>query len=361
MKESVEAVTKPSEMGVWERVRNLFRSRGVAEFGVTTEAGKSIDAAVPTEVEEPGGVSTYFGIESGTSPETVQSTYLERLAALDFEVEGNPNLKRTFQSGIEGWQNSVNRLQLFRLAEQMNKSVEEVEALLQQRIEAVIERSHFFCATDSDVLINHILRNEKRYKSSFELGDSPKITYDYRGKVENRLFGFPLHDTIKGKRVKSKRPIYGYFSMNSDGVFNSTGTHPPWNHTHAYGRVAVKIKRPVAVQRATFSLADSYYIDPIFASPVALPHFSAVLHSEDEQRLEKIRDFLENPLEYKTFFGVCGGYTEVQYHGGLRVGDIESIHLSEGNGLDPREIFSVVAAVNKYNRTKLRKIAVVIY
>lgn len=54
-------------------------------------------------------------------------------------------------------------------------------------------------------------------------------------------------------------------------------------------------------------------------------------------------------------------YTEVQYHGGLTVEDIESVHLSTGNGLNQEEIDRVTAAVAAYNQETGGNILVVLY
>ena len=44
-----------------------------------------------------------------------------------------------------------------------------------------------------------------------------------------------------------------------------------------------------------------------------------------------------------------GNYIEAQYHGGLTLDDVESIHISPHNGMDEEEIAEIKEVVEEYN------------
>lgn len=304
--------------------------------------------------------------EPEESPKLPERTYLEQLAELDLDGKDNRYLKQTLHRRFEAWESNFRQAQLFALAEQMLMSEAQVEELLQQRIEEIIQQSQFFCAVSSYIFSKHIINRGRRFKSAVELYGSVFATIDptYRSRRETDLFGFPSFCTRQGELAKSSRPIYGYFSMDENGILNPQGKHPPRNCVSHYGRVSVKVKREVAMQRATVTLEDTYGIKNSPISPAMLPHFSAFFYfweHNPSHSLESIQAFLEEPLSNKALWKVCGSFTEVQYHGGLGVEDIESVHLSLGNGLTQDEIHQVVEAVEAYNQETGCNIPVVIY
>lgn len=308
------------------------------------------------------GNTVSVAIEPETPPELQVKTYGERMAQLDLVIEGNPYLKETLARRIEDWEQSPSaEAHLLQLARRMRLSVPEVESLCQKRIEELMHLSEFFCATRPNIVLDHILRGDERYKSQIELYDTGAVSGPwYRSSVENKVFGFPQYDTPEGKRGKSSRPIYGYFSLNENGILNHSGTHPPPNDVHFYGKVTVKIKPETAIKRATMCLVDSFATEAPLC-PVALPHYSALFHSSDNTEYWNIIDFLHKPVTHDTLWAIYNGYTEAQYHGGLTVDDIASVHLSPGNGLTQEELDGVAAAVEAYNRQTSSNIAVVMY
>lgn len=391
MSKSLEVSTTSRGGGFWGRVRDLFKSKKVENTETVVEFEELVDAGltdVMVESQEPvkdtesvelgPEALAHIGIgisvdpdedisehlEAGFQPDQFQIAYQKQLAELDLEVAGNPNLKVTLQRRIEEWEHGVGIEKLSALSEYMHKSVSEVRELLQQRMEEVVQQSHFFRATETDVFLTHIMSGDRRYKSVIELHHpDSELSYSYRGSVEEDLFGFPNIQSIDGRNARFSRPIYGYFSLDQNGILNEFGTNPPPNVTSEYGRVTVKVKREVVLARATMCLLDSYGSQDTPLSPVALPHYSALLHYWEGSPLilSKVKKFLEHPLNQSTLQTVCGSYTEVQYHGGLTVNDIESVHLSTGNGLDLEQINKVVAAVETYNRETGNNITVVIY
>lgn len=318
---------------------------------------------IESTVDLSGQTESTRHLEPIETHERVVKSYLGRLEELELEVPGNPLLKATIGKHVERWENYKRPDMLLELAIQMKRTVAEVENRCQRRMEELMQLSHFFRATEVDVFLNHIIGGERRYKSQFETHcSSGWLDFEFRSDVEEQLFGFPPHDCYEGDRAKSKRPIYGYFSLNENGVLNEEGRHPPKSEVSRYGSVTVKIKREVAERRATMTLDDSLgtYYSPV--CPIALPHFSALFFScYDEDTIDSIREFLEKPISYSTFWWIYGNYTEVQYHGGLSVDDIESVHLSRDNGLSQEEIDEITVAVETYNRESGNNISIVIY
>lgn len=412
MKESSEITATFKGSRLLTHVRRLFSPKGsdtseasteaVAEASLFVDPAESADPAIPVSGEtpsieispvsdisilddelDPGNHSLFTEpvvaptiavavdprdpkevLESEITPDRFGANFLDRLATLDLESPGNPHLITTLLSKFEYWEQNLKSHQLSALAEMMNTSESDVEERLQQRMEELMMKSHFFCATSTEVFINHILRGDRRFKNMIELlpvGSTYVPTR--RSDTEFKLFDFPVYGSPEGERVKSSRPTYGYFSLNSDGIMNASDSHPPPNSVKMFGRVTVKIKRGVAERRATMCLRDSYFVDaPI--SPVALPHYSVLFdywETNPSSGLNRAECFLERPLSNKTLSDICGAYTEVQFHGGLTVDDIESVHLSLGNELDQDGIDRVTAAVKAYNQETGNNIVVVIY
>lgn len=292
--------------------------------------------------------------------------YAARMERFEFGDVGNPYLKATIQERIERWENGIGQKQLSALAELMNKSIEEVEDLLQRKIEELMEKSQFFRATETDVFLRHIINGERRYKSQFETGRSNgSYLPSRRSEKEGELFGFPAHYSPEGLETVKYRPIYGYFSLDKNGILNDAGKHPPINSVSNYGSVTVKIKTEVAKQRTTMAFRDTLYMTNIPLTPVALPHYSAFFffRGTPEHRLKMLQAFLDEPIDNGTFSRMRSpfSYTEAQYHGGLSVDDIESVHLSLGNGLTQTEIDQVTVAIEAFNQETGNNIRAVIY
>lgn len=335
MKESAEETYDSKGVGLGERIRKLFVPESLV--------GAANESAETTEQQK--------------------RPYGDRLAELDFLGRENSRLKKHLARKISFWEKGMRTRKLCELSENMGLSEDEVALLCQERIEELMQKSHFFCATSPDILINHIFGDDRRFKSQVEIDIDQKLFGpSYRNEKETEMFGLPSYDSRKGRRSKSRRPIYGYFSLNADGIFNEGCAHPPRNTVCIYGRATIRIKREVALHRATMCLNDTFYVEHTPISPVALPHYSALFHREFLQSdLEKVIHFLVAPINHEALWGISGDYTEVQYHGGLTVDDIESVHLSLGNGLEKDQMDSIAAAVAAFNHEAGSNIPVVMY
>lgn len=332
-----------------DTVTDQVRSEGARESMIRTEGQPAVD-------------------ELTSQPEESSNTkksYQKRLAEVELVARGNPYLNQTVHDRIGYWESAPRPKSFLILAEKLGLSVEETEDLLQQRLEELIQQCQFFRATEMGVFLNHILGGDKRYKSQFETRTSGGILFpELRSEAEHTQFGFPQDNTMEGEVLREYRPIYGYFSPDENGIINRAGKHPPPNCVGMYGGVTVKIRRDVAMQRATMSFCDSLHLDNVPLCPVKLPHFSSLFAFslfDQGAHLYAIQKFLEDPTSVTNFYRLLDDYTEVQFHGGLSAADIDSVHLSKGNGLTQIEIDRVIAAVDEFNQETGGNIEVVIY
>lgn len=300
--------------------------------------------------------------------------YLEDWESLEFGLN-TPNLKPTIlrriiladYSFIKDFK--ANDKYMMALGE-LGMSLEEYVNSCQLFIEDAVKEISLFRATDHRVLINHILAKDERWKSQFETGTSDGLLRpSHRSKKENEYFGFPDYASDEAKTKDesssyhvSKRPIYGYLTTDENGIFNSLGTHPPYNSMAGYGKVHCKIKKSKSSE-STFIFGDSLD-DPIAFSPVMKPHYLSLplkptfMESNPVGILEKMYDDQgsrvkkRKKIDVPTLYKVNNSdykYIELQLHDGLSTADIESIHVSRGNGLDHFDIDKISLAVMKYN------------
>jgi hypothetical protein len=242
----------------------------------------------------------------------VTSDYFKDFNSL--EIEGNKGIKEGIKRQI---------LKIEKLKEPIYKKfadirkieVEEYKKLLQGHVEKIMSETQYFRATDINV-IEKILINDGRFKSQFETGTSHgSYSPEHREEAENNLFKFGNKE-----ENKENRPIYGYCTENQNGVSNYKLEIPPENNTLYYGQVSIKIKKDVALKKATVTFADSLGIsNTISASPVSKPHFTSL----------QISNYGEDPLDkYSSTGKRDSAYTEIQYHNQLKFEDIESVHIS---------------------------------
>jgi len=345
----------------WVRIRNLPKKKIFDK--ILGRIRSTFDKKHSPIVEE----GTEKGVALAEYP--LGATYAERLEALPLEVQGNPYLKETLIHNIEAFESKGTPVVMVELAESYGLSQEALVELFHQRLSEFINQCEFFRATNYGVFLNQIIDGDQRYKSQFETQTSDgTLRPSYRSEFESKQFGFPPFDTTEGQKAVEYRPIYGYFSPDANGVMNSEGKNPPSNSVSSYGRVTVKIKREVARQRATLTFSDSlgqYNMPP---SPVALPHIGSIecLTNESDwvsspPPREDLDKFLRGEFSYQTMLSLIGFYSEVQYHGGLGVDDIEAVHLSVHNGLDKSEVEAIREKVKKYNSRTGRNIKVIEY
>jgi 8-oxo-dGTP pyrophosphatase MutT (NUDIX family) len=249
-------------------------------------------------------------IEKHSYGSDVTNQYFKRWDEL--RIEGNPEMKEAMKKHIQKIEKN-NDEGYSRFAKKRGLTTEEYKAKLQSKIETLVNKCDFFRATDISVLDN-IINVDKRFKSQFETGTSHgSLSPDSRGRAENRYFGFKNDK----EHSKTTRCIYGYFTDNSNGVLNGEGEIPPPCSVSCYGAVTVKMKREIAIKKATVCFRDSLSASSrIACTPAALPHFTSFDLSN------------EDPLDRTDLNSSSDNYVECQYHNQFTVDDIESIHIS---------------------------------
>ncbi|MBU1167631.1 hypothetical protein KKC60_04460 [Patescibacteria group bacterium] len=299
-----------------------------------------------------------------------------------------------------------------RLAKETGTSVESAKRQLQEKVDGLVERSEFFVCVEPCVL-EKILeegrwknsyegvkspgsRNEPYYRAvkekemfgfngeiemypEEEYGDDyeevwedeegeeyPVLYHVYDGfmiradesppEKDNLYYAHKYPDAFIDKNA-DQRPIYGYFSDEEHGAINSVGTIPPPTSVAHYGRINVKVRKERALDKATLSFSDTLDRDSI-CSPARKPHFTSFPISASEVFGEiclKGSGFLDR-IDKTSVTNMgdeedndCIPYTEVQYHGQLTLGDVESIYISANNGLTLEEVKKVKEEIAAYN------------
>lgn len=290
--------------------------------------------------------------DKGTFESVTTNNYFEGWDE-DIELEGNPEIKEQVRQNIIKAERT-NQERYEHAAADLGISVEEFKARLQTKIEDMVERADFFRATQPGVL-EKIMNVDDRWKSQFETGTSQgSLNPRYRAVAEMRMFGFnkdkaPTPDDIYGDRLseevltenKERRPIYGYFSDEEHGAINYQGKIPPPTNVSQYGTINFKIKKERALRKSTLTFHDSLGADDWPPTPAAKPHFTSFRLSYSSGRIL-------NELKSPSVVNWNESYTEVQYHGGLTMEDVESIHISTHNGLYPGDIEEVRRIFKKY-------------
>lgn len=283
----------------------------------------------------------------------------------DFEIAGNPELKETVRANIIRAERG-NEPFYRRAARDMGISVDELKERMQARVEELVQESDFFIATSVPVL-EEIVGGDGRWKSQFETQESGGMLYHPgRADVEMRAFGFN-RDKLDGSEETSEsggyyqslphdvlyanvkdRPVYGFCSNEENGAVNEQGSIPPRSNLVQYGKVNVKLKKERVLKKSTFILGDllTTSIRRLPPVPTAKPHFTII----DPRYLHRIFD-LE---EMQTSVSVSERrYAEVQYHGGVTLDDVASVHLSRHNYMYPDEITRVKECIGAYNKQHL--------
>ena len=306
----------------------------------------------------------------------VTQKFFERL---DDEIEGNPSLKEKVMQNIVAIEKEYTK-GFETIAKYFDRSPDEIKEALQTRVEEAVEQSDFFVAINPHPL-EQVL-SDGRWKSQFETETSRgALNWGFRASAEMKMFGFnkeldgaddfetsshavseEVREEIFNHNAK-ERPIYGYFSNEENGVMNGEGTIPPPSALRRFGAINVKIKKEVAMKKATITFNDSFQftwsdLTPTFA---ANPHFTSYdLNSLFGLGLEGLSQRLFGEIQSSVSVDHHGSnYTEAQYHGGLTVDDIESVHISPDN--DCFEIERIEQIVAAYNETAANPIPVIRY
>lgn len=110
-----------------------------------------------------------------------------------------------------------------------------------------------------------------------------------------------------------------------------------------YGIINVRIKKEVALKKATITFLDSLQGSEWPPTPATKPHFTSFPLGYHGGR---ILDELKGP----SVVNWGKGYTEVQYHNQLTMDDVESIHISTHNYIQPEEMEKVRRIFKKYKQ-----------
>lgn len=291
--------------------------------------------------------------DKGTFESIVTNNYFEGWDK-DVELEGNPGIKEQIRQNIIKAE-KTNQERYEHAAADLGISVEEFKARLQAKIEDMVEHANFFRATQFEVL-EKIMNVDGRWKSQFETGTSQGcLDPRYRAAAEMRMFGFnrangleiptATYDAAVSEEAlktnKEKRPVYGYFSDEEHGAINHQGKIPPPTNVSQYGTVNFKIKKERALRKSTITFHDSLGADDWPPTPATKPHFTSF-------RLSYSGGRVLNELKGSSVVNWNESYTEVQYHDGLTMDDVESIHVSTHNGVYPEDIEEIRRIFKKY-------------
>lgn len=218
-----------------------------------------------------------------------------------------------------------------RCAKSLGLSLEEYKAKLQEYTEAIFEKSKPFIAIKSDTVLPLIFTEGGRFKSQFETKSSGgSLSPSYRASEEEEYFAFPS-DVTKNKK---DRPVYGYMSNQRNGIISDSGKIPPT--VSQYGNIYIEIKREKAMGSATCTFGDSLGKSRYFAAtPFGKPHFTALQGMHDDStnlssKIKSIEDYIAGRT-HRLSPNIAGSYTELQYHGQLKLEDVERIHITSKN------------------------------
>ncbi len=319
-----------------------------------TEAG---ELSEPKAKEEQGPVKKERErkTDRGTFESVATNNYFEGWDE-DIELDANPEIKEQIRQNIIQAE-KANQERYEHAAADLGISVEEFKARLQAKIEDMVERANFFRATQFGVL-DKIMNVDGRWKSQFETGTSQGcLDPRYRAAREMRMFGFNKTKDLEMPTAtydanvpeesltanKERRPIYGYFSDEEHGAINYQGKIPPPTNVSQYGTVNFKMKKERALRKSTITFHDSLGADDWPPTPAAKPHFTSF-------RLSYSGGRILNELKGPSIANWNESYTEVQYHGGLTMDDVESIHVSTHNGVYPEDIKEIRRIFKEYKK-----------
>jgi len=240
-------------------------------------------------------------------------------------LEGNEGIKDAIKTHIIDVENLRMGIYMDE-AEELGMSIEDYKQELQSCVEKLVSNCELFRATHTDPssaaggidVLDAVFNKDGRFKSLFEVNNSDgSPAPEWRSKTENSYFGYK--DEVNFD--KEHRPIYGYFTSDSNGIINSKGEIPPPNNVEQYGDTSIKIKKEVAMRKATICFRDSLGQDRhIACTPFAKPHFTSFIF--DLKTAREMLDYGKGKVYSR------GSYVEAQYHNQLTIDDIESVHIS---------------------------------
>lgn len=241
------------------------------------------------------------------------------------ELEGNPEIKAAIKSNILKMEKKKDG-DYKKIASSLGITVEAFKKEFQELTERIVAKSDFYIAihakeSKSSSILHKIFKEDGRFKSQFETKTScGSLTGSGRSSAEATYFDFE-DDPHKNQ---AQRPVYGYWSDHSDGIINGKGTIPPENYVDQYGNISCKIKKEVALKKATITGKDSLGSSHSnVATPASKPHFT----SFDISDIRGYNEFKEKADKIGVSKSTGGSYVEAQYHNQLTIDHVESVHI----------------------------------
>jgi hypothetical protein len=237
----------------------------------------------------------------------------------DLDFVGNAGIKDAMKAQILKIEKANERSYTSK-AEDLGITVDELKEKLQKFVEQAVSESEVYTAKWNKTV--EMVVEDGIFKTQFLVYSSDgSLDQDMRSETENGFFGFT--DDVNFQ--PENRPVYGYFSKDKNGVFNSQSTIPPPNLVGMYGNVFFRVKKEKALKSATISFQDSLgYHGEMACTPYSKPHFTSL--GKNINRFNSISDFESNskhPSFGQTF------YVESHIHNKLTMDDIESVHFSK--------------------------------
>lgn len=261
-------------------------------------------------------------------PTRVSEEYFKDWDTFDFAVDEKHCSKAVLKKNILEMEER-RMAGIERTARELGMTKGEYVKKLQDLIDAVATRFEAFSCTELSTFQAIVSDPNGRYKSAVELGNKGTGYSRNRAREEYERYGFP--NDIKFD--KSARMICGYLTNNNLGAFSAQGRNgngiPP--SADSYGPVMVRIKRDVALKRATFTCQNSLGTSwDAVAVPMAKPHYVALMGIDSgADKAKKVMEELEKFAKGKTYnIDIAARhYFEMQMHEGIKKDDIESVNL----------------------------------
>ena len=249
-----------------------------------------------------------------------------------------------------------------RHAKKYGTSIDEYKRRLQKKVEEIVAESEFFQRITVDAL-KDVVGGSGWIKSQVETGTAGPGSYHGPGvkrSADEALFGYPMDGDA------SKRPVFGYISRDPNGQVHGSDMS-------GYGPVMVKYKRSRIINRTTVTFGDSYNgagmmtgsSSSFVPTPASHPHFTSAFPGSfsKPERGENIKDWDPltdlTPSDRPARRGASGEpYYEAQYHGGVGIADVESIHVKQSD-LDSNPTLKNI--IDSLSKGSSRGIKVVIY
>jgi Protein of unknown function (DUF3626) len=211
-----------------------------------------------------------------------------------------------------------------KLAAEVGATPEKYREVMSSRLQTVVDQGDFYVRAHSGVLPR--ILDDGRFKSQFETGTSSgALDTRFRTKVETQVLG------SKADLKPDERPIYGYLATKDHA---SSGSPAQEAKLAGYGDAVIRLK-PGVRDRATVTLGDSLArFDQVQARPAQRVDLTmAPVESTNFQKVHKLLyEGVGKPGQQIDGLSANVSYIEAQYHGGLKVGDIQDVRFRSRPG-----------------------------